>query len=146
MIANPDSTDQKISELEEHMESANHEMTHMVIWISILFIVSIMIGFGVILYLQKKQQQTSQNLMQSIVSGSQQNLPLGQSSSYNTSQALDTENIRNNAIQDHRTNVQMGKNEFDAEQFTELDEKNFETSRGLKTNTVKDQKEHDTKI
>jgi len=51
MIANPDSTDQKISELEEHMESANHEMTHMVIWISILFIVSIMIGFGVILYL-----------------------------------------------------------------------------------------------
>lgn len=40
----------------------------------------------------------------------------------------------------------MGKNEFDAEQFTELDEKNFETSRGLKTNTVKDQKEHDTKI
>ena len=128
------------------MESANHEMTHMVIWISILFIVSIMIGFGVILYLQKKQQQTSQNLMQSIVSGSQQNLPLGQSSSYNTSQALDTENIRNNAIQDHRTNVQMGKNEFDAEQFTELDEKNFETSRGLKTNTVKDQKEHDTKI
>lgn len=128
------------------MESANHEMTHMVIWISILFIVSIMIGFGVILYLQKKQQQTSQNLMQSIVSGSQQNLPLGQSSSYNTSQALDTENIRNNAIQDHRTNVQMGKNEFDAEQFTELDEKNFETSRGLKTNTVKDQKEHGTKI
>lgn len=51
MIANPDSTDQKISELEAHMESANHEMTHMVIWISILFIVSIMIGFGVILYL-----------------------------------------------------------------------------------------------